>query len=117
MDAPLQEKIVARSLVDAIAERIEVAIASGELHPGCKVSEQALAAYSGSAGDPSAKRCAGSKAWVPAKRMDPFVVMSMKPAVMDGVRTLISYFRRCFLNFWTLKVSRLLRGCNVQHDI
>jgi DNA-binding GntR family transcriptional regulator len=39
----LNSRVQAQSLVDAIAERVEAAIISGELAPGSKLSEQALA--------------------------------------------------------------------------
>jgi DNA-binding GntR family transcriptional regulator len=43
----LSHKVSARSLVDALAERIEAAIISGDLQPGSKVREQTLAASLG----------------------------------------------------------------------
>lgn len=43
----LSNKVSAQSLVDALAERIEAAIMSGDLQPGSKLSEQALAASLG----------------------------------------------------------------------
>lgn len=43
----LEEKVRAKSLVDVVAERLEQAIISGQLEPGAKVSEQALAASLG----------------------------------------------------------------------
>jgi DNA-binding GntR family transcriptional regulator len=39
----LDEKVMARSLVDVVAERIEAAIVSGALEPGSRLSEQAMA--------------------------------------------------------------------------
>jgi DNA-binding GntR family transcriptional regulator len=47
MKGLLQEKVTAQSLVDVIADRIEAAIVSGELEPGIRLSEQALAASLG----------------------------------------------------------------------
>jgi DNA-binding GntR family transcriptional regulator len=47
MTGILNNKISAQSLVDALAERIEAAIMSGDLQPGSKLSEQALAASLG----------------------------------------------------------------------
>jgi len=47
MNGILSNKISAQSLVDALAERIEAAIMSGDLQPGSKISEQALAASLG----------------------------------------------------------------------
>ena len=47
MTAALAGRVQARSLVDVVAERIEAAIVSGELEPGAKLSEQALAASLG----------------------------------------------------------------------
>src|SRR5258707_10147717 len=43
----LKSKVSAQSLVDVLAERIEAAIISGDLQPGSKLSEQALAASLG----------------------------------------------------------------------
>jgi len=43
----LENKVKALSLVDAVAERIEEAIISGQLEPGAKISEQGLAASLG----------------------------------------------------------------------
>jgi DNA-binding GntR family transcriptional regulator len=43
MSGILNNKVSAHSLVDALAERIEAAIISGDLQPGSKLSEQALA--------------------------------------------------------------------------
>lgn len=43
----LGNKVQALSLVDAVAERIEEAIISGQLEPGAKISEQGLAASLG----------------------------------------------------------------------
>lgn len=43
----LKGKVRAQSLVDIVAERIEAAIVSGELTPGSRLSEQALAASLG----------------------------------------------------------------------
>src|ERR1700751_4477893 len=43
----LNNKVSAQSLVDVLAERIEAAIVSGDLQPGSKLSEQALAAQLG----------------------------------------------------------------------
>jgi DNA-binding GntR family transcriptional regulator len=43
MNGILGHKVSAQSLVDALAERIEAAIVSGDLQPGSKLSEQALA--------------------------------------------------------------------------
>lgn len=40
-------KVEARSLVDAVAERLEAAIIAGELAPGSRISEQALASAMG----------------------------------------------------------------------
>lgn len=39
----LENKVQAQSLVDVVAERIEAAIISGQLEPGSRLSEQALA--------------------------------------------------------------------------
>jgi len=47
MNGILNSKISAQSLVDVLAERIEAAIISGDLQPGSKLSEQALAASLG----------------------------------------------------------------------
>lgn len=47
MNGILNNKVSAQSLVDALAERIEAAIISGDLQPGSKLSEQALAASLG----------------------------------------------------------------------
>jgi DNA-binding GntR family transcriptional regulator len=47
MKGLLDEKVTAQSLVDIIADRIEAAIISGELEPGVRLSEQALAASLG----------------------------------------------------------------------
>lgn len=47
MTAMLQNKVEVRSLVDQVAERIEAAIISGQLEPGSKISEQAMAASMG----------------------------------------------------------------------
>ena len=47
MNGILSNKISAQSLVDTLAERIEAAIMSGDLQPGSKISEQALAASLG----------------------------------------------------------------------
>jgi DNA-binding GntR family transcriptional regulator len=47
MKGLLDEKVTAQSLVDVIADRIEAAIISGELEPGIRLSEQALAASLG----------------------------------------------------------------------
>ena len=47
MNGILSHKVSAQSLVDALAERIEAAIMSGDLQPGSKISEQALAASLG----------------------------------------------------------------------
>lgn len=44
---PLNSKVSVQSLVDVVAERIEAAIVSGELAPGSRLSEQALAASFG----------------------------------------------------------------------
>lgn len=44
---PLSGKVRAQSLVDVVAERIEAAIISGDLAPGSRLSEQALAASFG----------------------------------------------------------------------
>ena len=46
MNGILGSKVSAQSLVDVLAERIEAAIISGDLQPGSKLSEQALAALS-----------------------------------------------------------------------
>ena len=43
MDKLLNKKVSVQSLVDIVAERIEEAIISGDLEPGSKLSEQALA--------------------------------------------------------------------------
>lgn len=43
MNGILSHKVSAQSLVDTLAERIEAAIVSGDLQPGSKLSEQALA--------------------------------------------------------------------------
>ncbi len=43
MSGFLDNKVRAQSLVDVVAERIEAAIISGDLEPGSKLSEQALA--------------------------------------------------------------------------
>jgi DNA-binding GntR family transcriptional regulator len=43
MRGSLNDKVKAQSLVDAVAERLESAIISGEFEPGSKLSEQALA--------------------------------------------------------------------------
>lgn len=43
----LQGKVQAKSIVDAVTERIEAAIVSGELEPGSRISEQGLAASLG----------------------------------------------------------------------
>jgi DNA-binding GntR family transcriptional regulator len=43
MNGILSHKVAAQSLVDALAERIEAAIVSGDLQPGSKLSEQGLA--------------------------------------------------------------------------
>lgn len=47
MNGILSNKVSAQSLVDTLAERIEAAIISGDLQPGSKISEQALAASLG----------------------------------------------------------------------
>ena len=47
MKGLLEGKVTAQSLVDVIADRIEAAIISGELEPGIRLSEQALAASLG----------------------------------------------------------------------
>lgn len=47
MNGILSNKVAAHSLVDTLAERIEAAIISGDLQPGSKLSEQALAASLG----------------------------------------------------------------------
>src|SRR5579871_5959433 len=47
MGDDLDGKVQAQSLVDIVAERIEAAIISGDLQPGSKLSEQALAASLG----------------------------------------------------------------------
>ncbi len=47
MSGLLNNKVRAQSLVDVVAERIEAAIISGDLQPGSKISEQALAASLG----------------------------------------------------------------------
>jgi DNA-binding GntR family transcriptional regulator len=47
MSGILNHKVSAQSLVDALAERIEAAIICGDLQPGSKISEQALAASLG----------------------------------------------------------------------
>lgn len=47
MNGILSNRVSAQSLVDALAERIEAAIMSGDLQPGSKLSEQALAASLG----------------------------------------------------------------------
>ncbi|MDE2303848.1 MAG: GntR family transcriptional regulator [Sphingomonadales bacterium] len=47
MDGALAGKVEVRSLVDALAERLETAIVSGALAPGSRISEQALAASFG----------------------------------------------------------------------
>src|SRR6201995_5474217 len=47
MNGILNNKISGQSLVDVLAERIEAAIISGDLQPGRKLSEQALAASLG----------------------------------------------------------------------
>jgi DNA-binding GntR family transcriptional regulator len=47
MNGILNNKVSAQSLVDALAERIEAAIVSGDLQPGSKLSEQGLAASLG----------------------------------------------------------------------
>ena len=47
MNGILNNKVSPQSLVDALAERIEAAIMSGDLQPGSKISEQALAASLG----------------------------------------------------------------------
>lgn len=47
VDESLNIKIKPRSLVDEVAERLEAAIVSGNLVPGAKLSEQALAASLG----------------------------------------------------------------------
>lgn len=47
MNGILNNKVSAQSLVDALAERIEAAIMSGDLQPGAKLSEQGLAASLG----------------------------------------------------------------------
>lgn len=47
MSGFLSSKVRAQSLVDVVAERIEAAIISGDLEPGSKLSEQALAASLG----------------------------------------------------------------------
>ena len=47
MNGILSSKVSAQSLVDVLAERIEAAIISGDLQPGSKLSEQALAASLG----------------------------------------------------------------------
>lgn len=43
MNSILNDKISAQSLVDTLVERIEAAIMNGDLQPGSKISEQALA--------------------------------------------------------------------------
>lgn len=43
----LNSKVRAQSLVDSVTERLEAAIVNGELQPGSKLSEQALAASLG----------------------------------------------------------------------
>jgi DNA-binding GntR family transcriptional regulator len=47
MKGALHDKVQAQSLVDVVAERIEAAIISGQLEPGSRLSEQALAASLG----------------------------------------------------------------------
>jgi DNA-binding GntR family transcriptional regulator len=47
MNALLEGKVQAQSLVDVVAERIEAAIISGALAPGARLSEQGLAASMG----------------------------------------------------------------------
>lgn len=47
MAGVLKNKVQAQSLVDVVAERIEAAIISGQLEPGSRLSEQALAASLG----------------------------------------------------------------------
>lgn len=47
MTDSLNNKVRAQSLVDVVAKRIEAAIISGDLQPGSKLSEQALAASLG----------------------------------------------------------------------
>ena len=47
MAGTLDTKVQAQSLVDVVAERLEVAIISGQLEPGAKLSEQGLAASLG----------------------------------------------------------------------
>jgi DNA-binding GntR family transcriptional regulator len=43
MTGLLDKKVQAQSLVDVVAERLEAAIFSGQLEPGSRLSEQALA--------------------------------------------------------------------------
>jgi DNA-binding GntR family transcriptional regulator len=43
MTGLLDNKVQAQSLVDVVAERLEAAIFSGQLEPGSRLSEQALA--------------------------------------------------------------------------
>ncbi len=45
--AQITGKVEARSLVDAVTERLEAAIVAGELAPGARISEQALATAMG----------------------------------------------------------------------
>jgi DNA-binding GntR family transcriptional regulator len=47
MKGALHDKVQAQSLVDVVAERIEAAIISGQLEPGSRLSEQALASSLG----------------------------------------------------------------------
>lgn len=47
MASAFDNKVQVQSLVDVVAERIEAAIISGQLEPGSRVSEQALAASLG----------------------------------------------------------------------
>src|ERR1700742_1521554 len=47
MKGVLDSKVQAQSLVDVVAERIEAAIIGGQLEPGSRLSEQALAASLG----------------------------------------------------------------------
>lgn len=47
MAGALNNKVQVQSLVDVVAERLEAAIISGQLEPGSRISEQALAASLG----------------------------------------------------------------------
>jgi DNA-binding GntR family transcriptional regulator len=60
----LKSKVSAQSLVDVLVERIEAAIAGGDLQPGSKLSEQALAVSLGVSRGPlreAIRRLEGSK--------------------------------------------------------